>query len=174
VSWSHCSRRPRCGLLTICRIGFIVAVIALSSLANGPATSQDAAWTIVLHPRDFVVGSALNRLKTRHHWVDQFGERGNFEIAVSRTAVAIVSQCRMDYLILKIPFYYPENPKRASLSERRSIYDSLLALQDSGNGSVSMRVEAPLGLGRTISRRTELTSCSLFVALPLSVEFSTR
>jgi hypothetical protein len=69
---------------------------------------------------------------------------------------------------------YPENPKRASLSERRSIYDSLLALQDSGNGSVSMRVEAPLGLGRTIGRRTELTSCSLFVALPLSAEFSTR
>jgi hypothetical protein len=36
-----------------------------------------------------------------------------------------------------------------------------------------MRVEAPLGLARGSGRRMELTSCSLFVALPLAVQFST-
>jgi hypothetical protein len=158
------------------RVGLVVlSSLALSGLEFGPAAGQDAAWTIVLHPKDFVVGSALSRLKTRHQWDGRFGASGSFEVAVLRTAVAIPSpKCRMDYLIVRIPFYYPENPKRASISERRSVYDSLVALQESGNGSVSMRVEAPEDLARTVGHRIELTSCSLFVALPLSVQFSMR
>ena len=162
------ARRPR-------RERLAAIGVALNVLAIAPASAEDPAWTIVLHPKDFVLGSALGRLKTRHHWVKQFDASGNFEVAVKRAAVAIPSpQCRMDYLIVKIPFYYPENPKQASLTERRSVYDSLVALQDNGSGSVSMRVEAPLGLARASAGRTALTSCSLFVALPLSVQFSTR
>ena len=142
----------------------------------GPAAGQDVpAWTIVLHPKDFVVGSALSRLKTRRKWIDRFDEVGNFDVAVLRTAVEIPSpKCRMDYLIVNIPTYYPETPRKASLSERRSVYDQLVALQESGNGSVTMRVDAPEDLARTVGRRIELTSCSLFVALPLSVQFSTQ
>jgi hypothetical protein len=161
------ARRPPAGR-------FAAVVFALSSLTIGPAASADEAWTIVLHPKDYVIATALARLKTRHHWVEQFDASGNFEVAVARGAVSIPSpQCRMDYLILKIPFYYPENPKQASLSERQSVYDCLVALQERDNGSVSMRVEAPLGLARGSGRRMELTSCSLFVALPLAVQFST-
>jgi hypothetical protein len=157
------------------RLAAVLPFLALSVVAIGPACAEDPAWTIVLHPKDFVVGSALSGLKTRHQWVDQFDASGNFEVAVKRAAVAIASpQCRMNYLIVKIPFYYPENPKQASLSERRAVYDSLVALQTGGSGSVSMRVEAPLGLARGSGSRTELTSCSLFVALPLSVQSSTR
>ena len=152
---------------------FAVVVLALSCLAIGPAASAHEAWTIVLHPKDYVVGPALAKLKARHRWVEQFDASGNFEVAVSRGAVPNPSpQCRMDHLILKIPFYYPESPQ-ASLGDRRSVYDSLVALQERGNGSVSMRVEAPLGLARNNGRRTELTSCSLFIALPLAVEVST-
>jgi hypothetical protein len=162
------------GALTLSKINFLlVAVLALSAFAIAPARGEDAAWTVVLKPGDFVIGPALSQLKTRHHWADQFDAAGNFEFAVRRAAVAIPSpQCRMDYLIAKIPFYYPENPKQAALGERRSVYNSLVALQGDGKGSVSIRVEAPLGLARTVGRRTELTSCSLFVALPLSMEFS--
>jgi hypothetical protein len=151
----------------------VLSFLGLSGLEIGPAAGQDAAWTIVLHAKDFVVGSALSRLKTRHQWDGRFDASGSFEVAVLRTAVAIASpKCRMDYLIVRIPFYYPENPKKASVSERRSVYDTLVALQESGNGSVTMQVEAPEDLARTVGRRIELTSCSLFVALPLSVQFS--
>jgi hypothetical protein len=162
------AKRPQRGRLA-------AVILSLSFLAIGPAAGEDAAWTIALHSKDFVVGSALSLLKTRHHWVEQFDARGNFEVAVSRTAVAIPSpQCRMNYLIVRIPFYYPENPKQASTRERRAVYDSLVALRDRGKGSVSMRVEAPMDLARTVGRRTELTSCSLFVSLPLSVQSSSN
>jgi hypothetical protein len=149
-----------------------VVAVVLTCFMVRPAASGDAAWSIELHAKDYVIGPALARLKTRHHWVDRFDDGGNFEVAVAKAAVPIPSpQCRMDYLILKIPFYYPENPKQASIGERRSVYDALVALQDGGNGSsVSMRVEAPEDLARTNGRRTELTSCSLFVALPLSMQ----
>jgi hypothetical protein len=140
------------------------------------AAGQEAAWTIVLHPKDLVIGSALSRLHTRHAWVDGFDDRtGNFEVAVVRRAVAIPApQCRMDYLILKIPFYYPENPKQASVDERRSIYDSLVALQKGDGGSASIHTEAPLGLARMGRREMELVSCTLYFALPLSMQSSTR
>jgi hypothetical protein len=151
----------------------LAAVLALCCLAIGPARAEDPAWTIVLQPKDYLVGASLSGLKTRHRWVAGFD--GGFEVAVSRRAVPIPSpQCRMDYLILTIPVYYPENPNKASKDERRAVFDGLVALKDSGSGSVSMRVEAPLGLARARARGQELTSCSLFIALPLSVQFSTR
>jgi hypothetical protein len=78
----------------------------------------------------------------------------------------------MDYLILDIPFYYPENPKQASVSERRAIYDALLALKASNRGSVTARVEAPESLARMGPRGVELTACNLSFALPLSVQVS--
>ena len=150
----------------------LATALVLLCLGIRPAGAEGAAWTIVLHPKDYVIGVELGQLKTRHHWIDRFEDDGGFEIAVSRHAVAIGSpQCRMGYLILKIPFYYPENPKQASLSERRAIYDGLVALKQ-GGGSVSLRVEAPLGGARAGARGMELTSCSLFVTLPLSVQFS--
>lgn len=150
----------------------LASVLALSCLGISPVGAQDAGWTIVLHPKDYVIGADLGRLKTRRQWLDRFDDNGGFEIAVSRRAVAIRSpQCRMDYLILKIPFYYPETPKQASVSERRAVYDGLVALKQTG-GSVSLRVEAPLGGARVGAGGMELTSCSLFVTLPLSVQFS--
>lgn len=76
----------------------------------------------MLHAKDYVIGDSLKRLQTRRAWVADFDDRlGGFEIAVRKTAVAIPApQCRMDYLILKIPFYYPETLKQASVAERRT------------------------------------------------------
>lgn len=150
-------------MLALARKVAAASLVALTCLDITGAAAEEAAWTIVLHPRDFVIGAALSRLKTRHGWVDQFDDQtGNLEVAVSKTAVAISSpRCRMDYLILKIPFYYPENPKQASVGERRTIYDSLVALQGDHGGSVSMRVEAPLGLARMNAGRIELVGCNL-------------
>jgi hypothetical protein len=156
--------------------GRILFAAVASLLALPPSAGQEAAWTIVLHPKDFVIGAALRGLHTRHAWVDGFDDRtGNFEVAVFRKAAAIPApRCRMDYLILKIPFYYPENPKQASVDERRSIYNSLVALQKADGGSVSIRAEAPSDLARRGAREMELVSCMLYFALPLSMQSSTR
>ena len=140
------------------------------------AASPEPAWTIVLHPKDYVIGDALKPLQTRYRWAAGFDEKlGGFEIAVRKTAVAIPApQCRMDYLILKIPFYYPENPKQASVEERRKIYDAFVALQTSGKGSITAKVEAPLviPIARMVNGRFELTACNLFFAFPLSAQVS--
>jgi hypothetical protein len=148
-----------------------VFVLVLIHAPIGAAAGPDAAWTIVLHPKDFVIGAALGELRTRHNWASGFDERsGGFDVALRKSAVAIPApRCRMDYLILKIPFYYPENPKQASVSERRAVYDALVALQANGGGSITVRVEAPEGIGRTAAGRTELAACNLYFALPLSV-----
>jgi hypothetical protein len=148
-----------------------VAAIGLTYLSLGIAAGLETAWTIVLEPPDFLVGPALRQLHTRHSWVAEFDDRtGAFEIALRKTSVAISApRCRMDYLILTIPFYYPENPKQASLSERRGVYDALLAIQASGAGGMTARVEAPAGFARMGPKGPELTACNLFFALPLSV-----
>jgi hypothetical protein len=82
----------------------------------------------------------------------------------------------MDFLILKIPFYYPETPKQASVAERRKIYDAFVAAQASERSVVTARVEAPLNvaLARMANGRFELVACSLFFAFPLAVQVSTR
>lgn len=157
----------------------LTLVAALLALAFAPiAAGEEAAWTIVIHPKDFVIGAALGQLKTRHAWAAGFDEHtGAYEVALRKTTVPIPApRCRMEYLILIIPSYYPENPKQASVAERRAVYDALVALQTSGGGSITARVEAPevVGLSRTASGRRELTACNLYFALPLSVKVSTQ
>jgi hypothetical protein len=77
----------------------------------------------------------------------------------------------MDYLIFKIPFYYPETPKQASVAERRKVYDAFVSAQAKDRSVVTARVEAPLNvsLARMANGRFELVACSLFFAFPLSV-----
>jgi hypothetical protein len=154
----------------------LAAAIVLAGLSPGVAASLEAGWTIALNPPDFVVGPALRQLHTRHSWVAAFDDRtGTFEIALRKTSVSIPApKCRMDYLILTIPHYYPENPKQASKSERRAVYDALLALQTRGIGSMAARVEAPLGFARIGTAGPELTACNLLFALPLSVQVRER
>jgi hypothetical protein len=157
----------------------LIALLATLLAAQAPAAlrAEDAAaWTIVLRPADYVIGEAVARLGTRRAWAAKFDERdGGFEIAVRKQAVAIPApQCRMDFLILKIPFYYPENPKQAPASERRAVYDAFVALQAAGTGSLTARVEAPESLARKGARGAELTSCSLYFAFPLSVQVAPK
>jgi len=98
-----------------------------------------------------------------------------FEIALRKKAVAIPApRCRTDYLILAIPFYYPENPKQASVSERRAIYDAFVTFGAGGSGSLTARVEAPAGPARAGANGIELAACNLYFAFPLSVQVSTR
>jgi hypothetical protein len=150
-------------------------LVSMQAPVAAPA-EEAPAWTIVLHPADYVIGPALSQLHTRRTWVADFDERfGGFEIAVRKKAVPIAApQCRMDHLILKIPFYYPENPKQASVSERRAVYDAFATLQAAGAGSVTARVEAPEAFARKGPRGVELTSCSLLFAFPLSVQAAPR
>jgi len=154
----------------------LLPLLVLAPVRGAVAAAPEPAWTIVLQAKDYVIGDALKRLQTRRTWIAAFDERsGGFEIAVRKAAVSIPApQCRMDYLILKIPFYYPETPKQASAAERRKIYDAFASLQSSGKGSITARVEAPLNvsLARMANGRFELTACSLFFAFPLSVKLS--
>jgi hypothetical protein len=159
-------------------LAILLPLLVLTCAPLAAAAAQEPAWTIVLQPKDFVIGDALKRLQTGHSWVAAFDDRlGGFEIAVRKTADSIPApQCRMDYLILKIPFYYPENPKQASVAERRKVYDAFVAAQASDRSIVTARVEAPLNvaLARLANGRFELVACSLFFAFPLSVQVSAR
>ncbi len=152
----------------------VLATLVAMHASAAPPADQTPAWTIVLRPADFVIGASLAQLRTRRTWAPEFDERsGGFEIAVRKTAVPVPApQCRMDYLILKIPFYYPENPKQASVSERRAVYDAFAGL--AATGSLTARVEAPESLARKGARGVELTSCSLYFAFPLSVQGSAK
>lgn len=154
----------------------LAAAIVLVHPFLGAAASLEAAWTIVLNPSDFIVGPALGQLHTRHSWAAGFDEHAStFEIALRKTTVPVPApKCRMDYLILTIPHYYPENPKQASPSDRRAVYDALLAMKTRGTGSMSARVEAPSGFGRNGAAGPELTACNLLFALPLSVQVRDR
>jgi hypothetical protein len=138
-------------------LAVLTPLLAATCAQAAAAAGQDAAWTIVLHPADFVIGAALGQLHTRHTWPAGFDDQsGAFQVALRKTAVAIPApQCRMDYLILDIPSYYPETPKQAS-----------------GRGRVTARVEAPLGLSRTGPSGVELVACNLYFVLPLSVQAS--
>jgi hypothetical protein len=151
----------------------LLPLLVLAPAPGAGAAAPEPAWTIVLQAKDYVIGDALKRLQSRRAWVTAFDERsGSFEIAVRKTAVPIPApRCRTDYLILKIPFYYPETPKQASVEERRKIYDAFASLKASGNSTITARVEAPLNvtLARMVNGRFELTACSLFFAFPLSV-----
>jgi hypothetical protein len=157
----------------------LAALVATSILTCGPAAAsagEVAAWTIMLRPTDFVIGAPLAQLHTRRIWVAGFDESsGAFEIAIRKTAVAIQApRCQMDYLILAIPFYYPENPKKASVTERRAIYDAFVAFQAAGSDNLTAQVEAPAGLARTGAKGMELAGCNLYFAFPLSVQVSAQ
>jgi hypothetical protein len=155
------------------------ALLAMSILTCAPAhawADEVPAWTIKLRPGDFVIGSALTQLRTRRTWEAKFDEQsGGFEIALRKKAIAIPApSCQMDYLILKIPFYYPENPKQASPSERRAIYDAFVAFQAAGRGVLTARVEAPAPLARIGARGAELAACNLMFAFPVAVQVSAQ
>jgi hypothetical protein len=155
-------------------LSMVAAAIVLTQLPPAFAAGFETAWTITLNPSNFILGPALQQLHTRRSWAAGFNDQaGDFEIALRKTAVAIPApKCRMDYLILEIPTYYPENPKRASPGERRTVYDALLRIQERDGGSMTARVEAPLGLARKSAARAELVACNLYFALPLSVQVS--
>ena len=154
-----------------------LAALFVLACAPAPAFAEEVpAWTIKLRPADVVVGAALAQLHTRHTWAAAFDlQSGAFEIALRKKAVAIPApSCNMDYLILKIPFYYPENPKQASVSERRAIYDAFMAFQAAGSGILTARVEAPAPFSRTGARGAELAACNLLFAFPLSAQVSAQ
>ncbi len=154
----------------------LVAISILTCASAAAAADEAAAWKIALRPTDFVIGAALTQLRTRRTWVAGFDEHsGAFEIALRKKAVAIPApHCRMDFLILTIPSYYPENPKQATVSERRAIYDAFAAFMAGGSGSLTAQVEAPAGLARIGTNRIELVACNLYFAFPLSVKVSAR
>jgi hypothetical protein len=152
----------------------VAAMALLSRTAIAVSAAEEASWTIVLHSTDFVIGDALGHLHTRRQWKTGFDERsGGFEVALRKKAIPIPApRCQMDYLILTIPFYYPENPKQASAQERRSVYDALVALQEKDKGSATVALEAPEPLARRGKGGMELAACNLYFAFPLSVRVS--
>jgi hypothetical protein len=150
---------------------FVCACAAVAAYAD-----EVPAWTIKLRPGDFVIGPALAQLSGRHTWPAGFdGQSGDFEIALRKTAVAIPApNCRMNYLILQIPFYYTENPKQASVSECRAIYEAFVAFQAGGKGLLTTSVEAPSPFARRGPRGIGLAVCNLLFAFPLSVQVSAQ
>ncbi len=162
-------------VLRMRKISAVLFATLVLILASPAAPADDIpAWTITVRPADIVAGDALRQLHTRRPWRVGFdGSFGAFEIALRKTAVPIPApQCRMDFLILTIPFYYPENPKQASVSERRAVYDAFVGLQACGSGSLTARVEAPDPIARMGRGGAELTACNLFFAFPPAVQVS--
>lgn len=154
-----------------------ITIMTMLDWASPAISAAEAArWTLVLHPKDFVIGNALSRLHTHRRWIAEFDENsGAFEVALRKQAASIPApQCRMDYLILTIPNYYPENPKQASMRERRAVYDALVALQTKGEGSAKVDVEISDVIAREGRKGMELVACNLYLALPLSVQVSTQ
>lgn len=148
----------------------IASVVAVLVTLIAPAARADQlTWTFVLRPGDIIAGPSLQKLNSRHHWnweFDQWG--GTFEIAVRKAAFPAASpQCRMDYLILGMPLYYPDNPKQASLPDRRAVYDALMTMQETKKGSLPVHVEA-LFYTRNGPRGPELTTCNIYFVLPLA------
>jgi hypothetical protein len=145
------------GLLTLC----LVASVA------GRAAAPQQTWTVVLRPSDVIVGEALAKLHTRHQWQWYFDDNGKFEVALLKSASPVPApECRMPYLILAMPLYYPETPKQAPLSERRAVYDALLAMQETKKGTLQVQTEA-LYYVRQRASGAELTTCNLYFVLPL-------
>ena len=146
-------------------IGFLI--VCLLAYVTGAAAVQGPIWTMTLRPADIIAGEALAKLKTRHEWQWRFDSNGKFEIALAKSASPVPApQCRMPYLILAMPLYYPETPKQASLSDRRAVYDALLKMQETKQGSLQVRTE-PLYSFKYGASGAELTTCNLFFALPL-------
>jgi hypothetical protein len=139
----------------------------LTALLLAAAHAAEPTWTAVLHPDDFVMGKDLPKLGAHRTWLATFTTDGQFEIAVRKSAVPVPAPgCRMAYLILRMPAYYPENPKQAPMAERKAVYDTLTTLKHSGKGSLKVHVEAN-GYSRKTPDGSELTTCNLYFVLPL-------
>jgi hypothetical protein len=137
---------------------FIVAFCDAASAAEGK-------WVATLHSDDFIVGRDLQKLRTVHQWMWKFD--GGFEVAVRKSSIVLPApKCRMDYLILKMPSYYPESPAQASLSERQAVYDALVSIKKAGKGSLRVRFDA-LWYWQQRPSGPELTSCNVYFTLPL-------
>jgi hypothetical protein len=146
-------------------IGFLA--IGLLAYLTGTAAAQSPIWTITLHASDVIVGDALTKLHTRHQWQWRFDDNGKFEVALVKSASPVPApQCRLPYLILAMPVYYPETPKQATLPERRAVYDALLKMQETRKGALQVKTEA-LSYVRQRASGAELTSCNLYFLLPL-------
>ncbi len=142
------------------------AVAALVLLACGECAAAEGSWNVVLRANDVILGQDMQRLNPRRNWAWRF-DAGVFEVAVRKSAVPIPApQCRMDYLILRMPAYYPENPKQASMEERRAVYDALANMKKTGRGGLKVRFEA-LEYWRRGPSGPELTTCNIYFSLPL-------
>ena len=150
------NRRAIC-FLSLCLLAYVTG----SAAAPGPV------WTITLHPSDILVGEALAKLQTRHQWQWRFDNDGKFEVALVKSASPVPApQCRMPYLILAMPLYYPETPKQAPLADRRAVYDALVKMQETKQGSLQVHTE-PLYYFKYGALGAELTTCNLYFVLPL-------
>ena len=130
------------------------------------ACAAEPNWTAVLRADDIVAGEALQTLKTRRRWAWQF-ENGKFEVAVRKSAIPLPSSdCRMEYLVLAMPVYYPENPAQAPMAERRAVYDALLRMQKEAKGSLRVVFDA-LWYTRNGPAGPRLTTCNIYFKLPL-------
>jgi hypothetical protein len=146
-------------------IGFLA--IGLFACVTDAAAAPSPVWTITLHPSDIIVGETLAKLHTRHEWQWRFDNDGKFEVALVKSASPVPApQCRMPYLILAMPLYYPETPKQATLPERRAVYDALLKMQETKQGTLQVRTE-PLYYFKYGASGAELTTCNLYFVLPL-------
>lgn len=144
-----------------------VLAVCLFAGVTGAAAAQSPVWTISLHPSEIIVGEALTKLQTRHQWQWRFDDNGKFEVALAKSASpAPAPQCRMPYLILAMPLYYPESPKQAPLSDRRAVYDALSKMQETGKGALQVKTEASYYVKQRAAG-AELTTCNLYFLLPL-------
>jgi hypothetical protein len=144
----------------------LLAILPLSVASSERASAADGKWPVVLRADDIVVGEPLQKLNTRRHWSWNFND-GVFEVAVRKSAVPIPSpQCRMNYLILTMPLYYPENPAQAPTADRRAVYDALIAIKKTGKGGLTVHFDA-LWYWRLGLSGPELTTCNIYFTLPL-------
>lgn len=146
-------------------LGNVFAIFVLALAFSSAAFTADHQWIALLHPDDFVVGPDLQKLTTRHHWAWKF--TGGFEVAVRKSAIPIPApDCRMDYLILTMPVYYPESPAQAPMADRQAVYDALIRLKKEGTGALKIRFDAQ-SFWRAGPAGPELTACNIYFTLPL-------
>jgi hypothetical protein len=145
------------GFLAVCFLAYV----------TGAAAAPSPVWTLTLRPSDIIVGEALAKLHARHQWQWRFDDNGKFEVALAKSASPVPApQCRTPYLILAMPLYYPETPKQATLAERRAVYDALLKMQETKQGTLKVQTE-PLYYFKYGTSGAELTTCNLYFVLPL-------
>jgi hypothetical protein len=145
-----------------------LALLFAANVANirAQVSPLEPSWTVTLRAGDFLIGGALQKLKTRHHWISDFND-GRFELAVKKSAISIPApDCRMDYLILTMPAYYPESPAQSTLADRRAVYDALVHMQQIARGTIKIKFD-PLWYAKKTPSGEELTTCNIYFTLPL-------